>query len=93
MNSFSRMLGRRRFRLSEFQLSALEFEELAELILEDPVELSGASATGLRPTAGELRQSIERHLQARDALAQPQEQVSPADELNSALRDLRHSLG
>jgi hypothetical protein len=79
--------------LSRFQLSALEFEELAELLLEQPVEPSTASAAHPLPTAGELRQSIERHLQARDASSRSQEQVSPAEELNNALRDLRYSLG
>jgi len=94
---FSRLLGRRRLPLAQFELPPLEFEELAELILQEPLESGdpGSNVVQLSwatPTAGELRDSIERHLQSKGGDGAADRAVSPADELKSALAELRSSL-
>ena len=90
------ILRRRRFRLPDFEPGVLDFDELAELMLQEPAELSeGSNVVALHrpaPTAGELRQSIERHLQAKDDGKASVDAVSPAEELRNALAELRQSL-
>ncbi len=97
MTSLTRLLGRRSFRLPQFEVPALEFHRLAELILEEPFEPKELPANVVRlpranPTAGELRDSIERHLQARDGDGAAGRDLSPGEELKNALAELRGQL-
>jgi hypothetical protein len=97
MTPLTRLLARRTFRLPQFEVGALEFDQLAELMLQDPVHSSEppsnvVSLSRATPTAGELRASIERHLQAKGGPAAALPDVSPAEELKNALAELRSSL-
>ncbi len=98
MTPLNRLLARRSFRLPQFQVGTLEFERLAELLLQDPAQSSEAASNVVAisratPTAGELRDSIERHLQARDGSTTDRPAVSPAEDLKNAVAELRGSLG
>jgi hypothetical protein len=96
----ARVLARRSFELPEFELRPLEFEseaheELAELLLDEPIAASATNVVAIRrtlPTPGELRDSIERHLRAKATSDGGGEHLSPADELRLALAELRQSL-
>ena len=97
MTLLTRLLARRTFRLPQFDVGALEFDQLAELMLQDPVRSSVppskvVSLSRAAPTAGELRDSIERHLQAKGGPVPAAPALSPADELKNALAELRSSL-
>ena len=100
MAFMTRILPRRNFRLSEFDLEPLAFEltahlEEGELLLDRMIsrneQTPGVIALAA-PTAGELHASIERHLQASERLSQP---AAPdaREELREALAELRRSLG
>jgi hypothetical protein len=100
MALLARLLARRCFELPEFELRPLEFEseaaeELAELLLDKPMAASATNVVAMprpMPTAGELRDSIERHLRNKASGAGAGERLSPADELKLALAELRQSL-
>ena len=96
MALFDRFSFRRGFSLPGFELAPLEFEPEGadELLLHEVVasigELPGPAAPPAAwPTAGELHQSIERHLRASTAQAQ----ADPVGELRDALAQLRRSIG
>jgi hypothetical protein len=101
MSFFDRLLARRAFPLPQFDLQPLAFELGAgcgdELLLDRVVapseEHSNVVALGEPlPTAGELRDSIERHLQTtKDCPAAPQA-PDPVAELREALSELRSAL-
>ena len=65
-----------RFSLSEFELAPLDFceevsAELAELLLDQPIAASGPPSTVVAfpraiPTPGQMHETIERHLEARE---------------------------
>lgn len=101
MTFMSRLFARREFTLPPFDLKPLEFElrsaaEPDELLLDRVVATSGGGANVVSlskplPTPGELRETIESHLNAArtaDAAQAP----DPADELRNALAELRRSL-
>jgi hypothetical protein len=97
MTILDSFLGRRRFILPAFDLAPLDFDVGVgdELLLDDVVTGVGtAAAATLRdeplPTAGELHASIERHLRSVMPCDPP---IDAADELRSALAELRQSLG
>jgi hypothetical protein len=101
MAFLERLLGRRSFRLSDFDLQPLAFEMCARpddgtLVLDRPVARSDDSnviALGQPiPTAGELRDSIERHLRSTRDGDPARSPPDPVDELREALADLRRSL-
>lgn len=94
------LLHRRSLPLPAFELAPLEFDPEAgtddsadTLILDEVVASIAADSTVVRlvaavPTAGELRDSIERHLRSH-----PQDPIpDAADELRSALAELKQSL-
>ena len=71
-------------------------DELAELMLDDPLPVPGQESRvvqlfAARPNAGELVGRIERHL-GRSAPATPGVQPDAADSLRRALDELRRSL-
>ena len=96
------LFARRTFSLAEFELAPLDFtaevtSELAELLLDQPIAAAEPSSTVVAfpravPTPGEMHRSIERHLEARDAVPAAAS-ASPAEELRLALAELRRSLG
>ena len=71
------LFSRRTFSLAEFELAPLDFyeevtAELAELLLDQPVPASRPLTTVIAfprpiPTPGEMRETIERHLEAKDS--------------------------
>lgn len=87
------------FSLPPFELAPLEFEAQAgepfdELLLDEVVARIGPDADAVAvtqpmPTAGELRDSIERHLRGARHNAPA---VDAADELRQALAELRRSI-
>ena len=96
MALYDRFSFRRGFSLPEFELAPLEFEPAGadELLLDEVVasiaELPDPQMPSAAvPTAGELHESIERHLRASNAPAQ----ADPVDELRDALAQLRRSIG
>jgi hypothetical protein len=100
MALLDRILSRRCFELPEFDLRPLEFdeaaEELAEMLLDQPIAAGATNVVAMprpMPTPGELRDSIELHLRAREHGDGAGERLSPADELKLALAELRQSLG
>lgn len=92
--------SRRQFSLPPFELAPLEFEPQAgepldELLLDEVVASDARDADAVpvmqpMPTAGELRDSIERHLRGARQSAPA---VDAADELREALAELRRSIG
>jgi len=100
MSFLSKLLAEREYSLPPFDLAPLAFElqslEEGELLLDRVVSPGDGQAnvvalSGPVPTAGELRESIERHLDnGRDVEPTP---VDAVDELRSALAELRRSLG
>lgn len=92
------------FLLPPFELVPLEFQGQAgeppdELVLDELVAGIGADAPVVRlvqpqlqpmPTAGELRESIERQLHRAQHRAPT---ANATDELRQALSDLRRSIG
>lgn len=96
MRLLDRLRPRREFSLPAFELAPLEFApEQDELLLDEVVAALGeqsASATAAlaAPTAGELRQSIERHLHSTQS---HEAQPDAAEELRDALIQLRRSIG
>ena len=101
MSFLSKLLAEREYSLPQFDLAPLAFElqspaDENELLLDRVVSIGEGqgnvvSLSGPVPTAGELRESIERHLDnARDIEPTPSDAV---DELRSALAELRRSLG
>lgn len=101
MSFFDRLLARRAFPLPQFDLQPLAFELgvpgdnelLLDRVVEPSEEHSNVVALGQPlPTAGELRDSIERHLQAtKDSSAVPPA-PDPVAELREALSELRSAL-
>jgi hypothetical protein len=100
MSFFDRLLARREFPLPQFDLQPLAFELGAvgddELLLDRRIERSKVHSNVVTlaqplPTAGELRESIERHLQASKEPTAPQT-PDPAAELRQALLELRNTL-
>ena len=97
----NRLFGRRDFALPRFDLAPLEFSDVGpeqdELLLDRVVEAGESNVISLAtplPTAGELHAAIEHHLHATRAKArQPERRPGPAEELRSALAELRRSLG
>ena len=94
--------ARKQFALPDFELLPLEFEpgqaeEADELLLDRAVSRPGpANVVALvqpLPTAGELRASIERHLSERGGESAADRPADAAEELRSALAELRRSLG
>lgn len=95
----SRLWQRSQFSLPPFELAPLEFEveagePLDELLLDEVVASIGRDADAVAvtqpmPTAGELRDSIERHLRGSRHGAPA---VDAADELRQALAELRRSI-
>ena len=83
------LFTRRAFALPHFELPPLEFED-DELLLDQAVAEPTPVHESPRPlpTAGELRESIERNLQGSD-----RPRFDASDELREALADLRRSLG
>lgn len=85
---------RRAFSLPEFELAPLDVLLEDALVLDDVVASIGPEPDRSPlievPTAGELRQSIERHLRAGNAPTPPSDS---ADELRDALAQLRRSIG
>lgn len=86
----------RNFALPLFELAPLEFDssELEEFLLDDVVASIGqvpeaAVPRAAVPTAGELQQSIERHLSLTDG----ESAVEAVGELRDALAQLRRSIG
>ena len=94
MPILDQLLSRRTIPLRSFELVPLEFDEgceAGELVLDQPVTHvapSAPSAPCAVPTAGELRESIERHL----CSAGGARRTDAADELRNALAELRRSL-
>lgn len=99
MELLYRLLSKRGYKLTQFELAPLEFvgdvdESRDELLLDDVVA-SIAAHPGVvplvrpMPTAGELQASIERHLHGSKDPTPP---MDPADELRNALAELRRSL-
>ena len=92
MPILDQILAPRAFPLPPFELVPLEFDqggEPDELLLDQPVSQRSPSAPCSVPTAGELRESIERHLRGDGAGTR---RADAADELRNALADLRRSL-
>jgi hypothetical protein len=96
------LFGPRNFNLAEFELAPLEFceaasAELAELLLDQPIPADRDSTIvafpRAVPTPGEMRETIERHLESKDSGKGPEGPASPAEELRLALAELRRSLG
>lgn len=86
---------RREFTLPPFALGPLEFESDDALLLDSIVVPATASAnepssSERYPTAGELHESIERHLRSNTDRERPGE---AAEELREALAQLRRSIG
>ncbi len=87
---------RRSFALPPFELASLHFESEAEdvLLLDRVVQPSADDKViTLRqaiPTPGELSETIDQHLAAASVAGR---RPDAADELRSALADLRRSLG
>lgn len=87
MPIFDQLFARRSFPLPPFEVVPLEFDEdcaAGELLLDQP-----AAPPCAVPTAGELRESIERHLRGAGAGAP---RSDAADELRDALAELRRTL-
>ena len=103
MSFIPRIFGSRMFNLAEFELAPLDFceeasAELAELILDRPVVEADLESTVVPfpralPTPGEMRETIARHLEAKDCADPAIAPASPAEELRLALAELRRSLG
>lgn len=98
MEFLKRLLGRRRLRLAQFDLPTLEFDRLSEMLLSEPLDSSVPPSNVVQlprtsPTAGELHASIERYLNPNGDDGAAADAASPADELNTALAELRASLG
>ena len=103
MVSISDLVDRRSFRLPDFELVPLDFStevtaELAELLLDQPIPAAESSSRvvpfrAATATPGEMRESIERHLESKPAGELSDEPASPAEELRLALAELRRSLG
>ena len=92
MPILDQLFARRAFPLAPFELVPLEFDkehEAGELLLDQPVTHVAPSTPCAVPTAGELRESIERHLRDAEAGAR---RTDAADELRNALAELRRSL-
>ena len=103
MSFLPHVFTRSTFSLSEFELAPLDFceeasAELAELLLDQPIAAGGSSLTVVAfpqaiPTPGEMHETIERHLEARETTVPALAPASPAEELRLALAELRRSLG
>ena len=92
MPILDQLFARRDFSLAYFELLPLEFDEAGEadeLLLDQPAGHCTPNAASAIPTAGELRESIERHLRGDSASAR---RADAADELRNALAELRRSL-
>ena len=96
------LFGPRNFNLAEFELAPLEFceaasAELAQLLVDQPIAADRDSTIVAFPRAipppGEMRETIERHLESKDSGQAPEAPASPAEELRLALAELRRSLG
>jgi len=97
------LFGPRTFNLAEFELAPLDFceaasAELAELLLDQPLVPADPSPTVVAfpraiPTPGEMRDTIERHLESKGPDNAPEAPASPTEELRLALAELRRSLG
>ncbi len=101
MTFATRLFARREFTLPDFDLQPLEFDadgSSTELLLDRVVE-SGTGESNVislarpLPTAGELHKSIELHLEAARGRDSHDSPPTPAEELRSALAELRRSLG
>jgi hypothetical protein len=99
MAFLTRLFARGDFSLPAFELAPLEFDcrEGDELLLDQPLAppQRPSNVVSLRqssPTAGELRESIERHLEATRGSAAPPAVPDAVDELREALAELRRSL-
>lgn len=103
MSFLPHLFARSTFSLSEFELAPLDFceeasAELAELLLDQPLAETAPSSTVVAfpraiPTPGEMHETIERHLEARETTVPALAPASPAEELRLALAELRRSLG
>ena len=101
MTFLSKLLAAREFTLPPFDLEPLAFElssavEDDELLLDRVVSVTGGQPNVVAlsqpvPTAGELHQTIERHL--GKAGGEPARPADGAEELREALAELRRSLG
>ena len=92
MSIYEQILARRAFQLAQFELVPLEFGEAGdsdELLLDEPVEQAAPPVLRVVPTAGELHESIERHLRGD---GEDKRRADAADELRNALAELRRSL-
>ncbi len=102
MTLLTRLLARRSFALPEFDLAPLAFHyrqlgEMDELLLDRAVtpvagESNIVALTQPLPTPGELRETIETHLEVARTGDPQQRPIDPAEELRNALADLRRSL-
>lgn len=90
MALLTRLLARREFPLPHFDLQPLRFELTTAEAVDAAVDENVVRADRAVPTAGQLRECIERHLQA--TRAGPQPASTPVEELRDALAELRHSL-
>ena len=96
-------LSCRPFPLPQFELAPLDFEEerlteLAELLLDDPLSQASIASNVVAihdadSCPGRMQARIERHLETRDAAHPKTEPITPAEELQQALADLRRSIG
>ena len=103
MSFLSHLFAARSFRLAEFEPAPLDFSaevtaELAELLLDHPIAVADGSSTVVAfpsgiPTPGQMHETIERHLEAKDVAEATEAAASPAEELRLALAELRRSLG
>jgi hypothetical protein len=90
LDSVSRGRG---FRLASFDVQSLDFDgALPDDLLEEVAQSVQTDEPVVRPvhpapTAGELDQSIQRHLRAQDRSGEA------ADDLHVVLSELRRSLG
>ena len=101
MTLFSKLLAAREFPLPPFDLAPLAFELLStvdedELLLDRVVLAADGQPNVVTlsqpvPTAGELHDSIERHLSGSEGT--PEQVPDGVEELRAALADLRRSLG
>lgn len=98
MIRLDQLFARRDFPLPSFELPPLEFDDAAgeadELLLDEViVQIAPPPRAELSPplpTAGQLRESIERHLRGESRGGR---RADAADELRHALAELRRSLG
>jgi len=101
MSFLSKLFAEREYSLPPFDLAPLAFElqspvDEDELLLDRVVSAGEGQAnvvvlSGSAPTAGELRESIERHLDSTQEIETTP--VDAVDDLRSALAELRRSLG